>query len=203
MNFFQFIWKEYKTQLILALLIFGGMVVFSIWRPELHKNIAWLEAIAGLGTLLFAAFLWINSLNQNWQNNLPKRITVQYRWEGRNVMVCKEALLTSESDARTWALQIGQQMSGCQRLKFSPFFTFKRLGIKKNSTSGGRYNAYLFIYYLTEIPLPDQASQEGKDGFKWKIENGTFEWIPVYGDDDTVTYEATYNPTKSQIIPTK
>lgn len=202
MNFFQFIWKEYKAQIILAALVFGGMFMLSIWRPDLHKNIAWLEPIAGLGTLLFAAFLWINGLSQNWQNNLPKRITVQYRWEGRNVMVCKDALLTSESDARTWALQIGQQMSGCQKLKFSPFFTFKRLGIKKNPQSGLRYNAYIFTYYLTEIPVPDNATPGEKEDFTWKIKNGTIEIVPIYGDDDSVTYQPTFYPSKNQVIPT-
>jgi hypothetical protein len=198
MRFYYFTIKHYWAQMLIALAIFGGLVYFSVVKPEWHRDIGWLDPIAGVGTLLLALFLWINNIRREWENNLPKRITVQYQWQGRNVMVCYDALLVSESDARTWALQIGQQMSGCQRLKFEPFFNLQQRGIQKERATGKPYKAYTFTYYLTELPLPDGATPEKQAEFTRKLEAGCIERYPQYNADGTITMTDGYIPSRSQ-----
>lgn len=198
MNLFSYISSQYPKQLIFSTLIFGGLIIASIIRSEWHGNIAWLESITGVGTLIFAVFLWLNGIRREWEENLPKRITVQYQYQGRNVMVCYDALLVSESDARTWALQIGQQMSGCQRLKFEPFFNLQQRGIQREKTSRKRYKAFTFTYYLTELPIPEHLSPEKQNEFRQKLEAGCIERYPHYNSDGTITMTDGYVPSRSQ-----
>lgn len=174
------------------------MVYASIVNPEWHNDIAWFEAIAGAGTLFFAFFLWINGIRREWEDNLPKRITVQYQYQGRNVMVCYDALLVSESDARTWALQIGQQMSGCQRLKFEPFFNLQQRGVQNEKVSGKKYKAFVFTYYLTGLPVPDGATSEKQDEFRKRLENGCIERYPEYHQDGSISMTDGYVASKNQ-----
>lgn len=198
MRLHTFLAKKYWPQILIALLIFGTLVTASIYRPVWHTSIAWLEAIAGLGTLLFAGLLWFNGIRREWEDNLPKRITVQYQWQGRNVMVCYDALLVSESDARTWALQIGQQMSGCQRLKFEPFFDLQQRSIQTEKTTGKKYKGFVFTYYLTDLPVPDGATPENQAAFKMSLENGCIERYPHYHQDGTISTEDGYIVSKKQ-----
>lgn len=201
MNSFAYAFQKYWPQIITAFLLFGGITYASIIRPEWHGDIAWLESIAGVGTLLFAFFLWLNSIRREWKEDLPKRITVQYQWQGRNVMVCYDALLVSESDARTWALQIGQQMSGCQRLRFEPFFNLQERGIQKESKNGKNYKAFTFTYFLTDLPVPDGESPEKQAEFKRRLETGCIERYPHYHQDGTISMTDGYVPSKGQKMP--
>jgi len=198
MQLFNYTMKHYWRQVLFALVIFGGLTYASTIQSDWHQNIAWLESIAGVGVLLFAFFLWLNGIRREWEDNLPKRMTVQYQWQGRNVLVCYDALLVNESDARTWALQIGQQMSGCQRLKFEPFFNLQQRGIQTEKGSGKKYKAFVFTYYLTEIPVPDGATSEIQTVFKSKLENGCIERYPHYHQDGTISMEDGYVGAKNQ-----
>ena len=198
MRFYGYIFKHYWSQILITLTIFGGLIYASVVKPEWHRDIGWLDSIAGVGTLLLAFFIWTNNIRREWENNLPKRMTVQYQWQGRNVMVCYDALLVDESDARTWALQIGQQMSGCQRLKFEPFFNLQQRGIQTEKVSGKRYKAFVFTYYLTELPVPDGATPESQAAFRTKLENGCIERYPHYHQDDTISMEDGYVVSKNQ-----
>lgn len=198
MRLYNYIFKHYWLQITVAFAIFGSLVGTSIVMPQWHQSIAWLESISGVGTLMLAFFLWLNNIRREWEDNLPKRITVQYQWQGRNVMVCYDALLVNESDARTWALQIGQQMSGCQRLKFEPFFNLQQRGILSEKTSGKMYKAFVFTYYLTELPVPDGETPEKQAAFKSKLEKGCIERYPHYHQDGTISMEDGYASSKNQ-----
>jgi len=198
MRFHNYSIKHYWPQVLIALVIFGGLIYASVAKPVWHGSIAWLESIAGVGTLFFAIFLWFNSIRREWEDKLPKRITVQYQWQGRNVMVCYDALLVSESDARTWALQIGQQMSGCQRLKFEPFFNLQIQGIQKGKAGGKFFKSYSFTYYLTELPVPDGTSSGIQAEFKRRLENGCIERYPHYHADGAITMTDGYIPSTGQ-----
>jgi len=200
MQYLRYILKHYLGQILFAALLFGALVYASAVKPEWHRDIAWVEAIAGAGTLFFAAFLWLNSMRREWENNLPKRITVQYRWQGRNVMYCENALLVEESDARTWALQIGQQMSGCQKLKFQPFFDLQKRGIQTEKQTGQKYKSFVLTYYLTELPEPDQGTDEEKRAFKKRLEEGCIERYPLYHPDGGVSMTDGYNTSRNPIM---
>lgn len=198
MQLHRYAFAKYWPQILVALVLFGGLTYAALAKPQWADSLGLLDPVAGVGTLLFALFLWFNTIQREWESNLPKRITVQYQYQGRNVMVCYDALLVNESDARTWALQIGQQMSGCQRLKFEPFFNLQQRGIQKEKASGRYYKAYTFTYYLTELPVPDHAAPEKQNEFKNRLEAGCIERHPHYNADGTITMTDGYVPSKSQ-----
>lgn len=195
---FSYALKNHWFQILFALLVFAGLIGAALFKPEWYDIINWFEAIVGVGTLIIAAFLWWNSAYREWNERLPKRITVQYQWQGRNVMICHDALLVSESDARTWALQIGQQMSRCQRLKFEPFFNLKEVGIRTEKTTGQQFRSYIFTYYLTELPVPDNESPDVQNEFKNRLEKGCVERYPHYSIDGAITMTDGYVLSNSQ-----
>jgi hypothetical protein len=202
MEFLKYTFDKNRLQFFLAAFIFCGLFFAAYMNPEWHKNVAWLEAITGVGTFVFALFVWLNGLMQTWEDNLPKRITVQYKYQGRLVMVSFDSLLTSVSDARQWALQIGQQMSGCQRLQFDPFFDLVENGIRRLPVTGKAYKSYTFTYFLKSLPVPDNGTDEVKASFLWKLENGCYEIRPEYASDGSFKMVEGYNAGTAQNITT-
>lgn len=71
-------------------------------------------------TLVVAFLVWVGELHGDWIESLPKRLTVRFTFEEKDVMVCEGAYLAGESDIRAWAQQLGGQMSDDQGLKFFP-----------------------------------------------------------------------------------
>ena len=199
MPFTSFFLNTYRAQLILAALVFGGISYLCVTQPAFQEKISWFDPIVEVGLLFFAILLWLNGILREWKNSLPKRLTAQFQYQGRNVMVCHDALLVNEGDARTWALQIGQQMSGCQRLKFEPFFNLQERGIQKEKTTGKQYKAYIFTYYLTELPVPDNATPEIQAEFKRQLETGCLERYPIYNADGTISTADGYTLSKPKM----
>lgn len=198
MNFFRYVFEKHWYQIIIAVLVFAGILYLASNREAWYQKLSWVDPIIGFGTLLFAFFLWINDLRHKWEDNLPKRITVQYQYGGRNVMVCYHALLTNLADARAWVLQIGQQMSGSNRLSFEPFYNLQDNGIQWNQTHQKQFKSYVFTFYLKELPLPDNVSEQAKANFKSELENGCWEWIPRYNSDGTINIDKGYQANAGQ-----
>jgi hypothetical protein len=201
MKFTSFFLQAYRIQIIVALVAFGGIIYFCIQKPGFQSDVAWFDPISGVAMLLFTSLLWLNGINLEWKNSLPKRMTVQFQYQGRNILICYDALLVNEADARTWALQIGQQMTDCQRLKFEPYFNLKEAGIKTEDVTGRLYRSFVFTYYLKEIPVPDKmvATPEEQDNFKIKLASGCIEWTPIINADKTLSVKATYVKSTQKI----
>lgn len=200
MNFTTFLGNKYKVQIIMAVLIFGLMILCSIIKPLWHADIAWFESIAGTGTLLFVIFSWVNGIRQEWENNLPKRITAEFRFEGRNVMVCRDALLINEAEARAWGQQIGAQMASVRWLKFEPYYKLEKLRIKRSTITGERHKPYKIIFFLTELPMPDQGNEKHLKQVRWELENGCIEWAPEEKDNGEITVRPGFIAGKRQVI---
>jgi len=198
MNFFRYVFQKHWYQIVAAILVFVGVLYLASNWAVWHQKLTWVDPIIGFGTLLFAFFLWLNDLRHKWEDSLPKRVTVQFQYGGRNVMVCYDALLTNLADARAWALQIGQQMSGSQRLSFEPFYYLNENGIQWNQKHKKQFKSYVFTFYLKQLPLPDNVSEQEKENFKRDLEMGCFEWIPEYHSDGTISVGKGYNPLTSQ-----
>jgi hypothetical protein len=194
-----FLLKQYGIQAIIAIAIFGVMIVTSLWSPDRHKDIAWLESIFGAGTCFFAIFLWYNAIRREWIDSLPRRITVQFQYQGHNVMVCKDATLTEKSDARTWALQIGQQISKCQRLEFGPFYTFEDRGIIKEPDKNQVFRRFVFTYYLSDLPNYDLQKEPEKEAILNKMKGGCIVWSPHYNHDGSIEQRETVEPTGQKV----
>jgi hypothetical protein len=184
MKFINYIFSKHSWQIIITLFVFAVVIIAGIKFPNWHQDMSWLDPLAGLGTLVLAAFLWFNNLHIAWENQLPKRITVQYLYNGKPVMEAKDTTLTDIADARTWALQVGQQISGSQKLLIETYFDFASNGILTDANSQKPYVSYSFKYTLTHLP----------DNFPTNI---CRLWILKYNQDGSVR-----NIDKSEIALT-
>lgn len=173
MTFIPYIFSKHSGQIILVLAIFPLIVILGMKFQDLHQSVSWFDPLAGLGTLLLAVFLWFNSIFREWESQLPKRLTVLYLFNGKPIMEAKDTVLTDLADARPWALQIGQQMSGSQKLLFEPYFEFSGNGIFKDPITQKSYCSYTFKYILSDFP----------DKFPANI---CRVWTPVYNQDGSL-----------------
>ena len=136
-----------------------------------------LDPVIGLGTFMVAVLVWYNEKKQDWENKLPKKLTVFFKYKGKNLMSCKEAYLASEGDIRAWAQQIGSQMSGGARLDFKPFIQQDQP--KNVHAKDGWYRLYTVTFFLDDIPKPNQntsnkeeiIAQLNGDGIHWPTED--------------------------------
>lgn len=180
-----YIWHFYYLQIISAFVIFGGLISLSIYKSDWHHNIDWLEAIAGVGTLLFAFFLWLNNVSKEWENNLDKRLTAYFKYESRDVIVFRNILLFNESDMRAWSQQIARQKADGD-IKFEPFFRYRDRGVEYTKT-GKPMKSYEITFYLSAIPekLKPRLGYHGDETKKkWCIE-----WHQVENEDGSISMD--------------
>jgi hypothetical protein len=71
-------------------------------------------------TLLVAFYVWFGELGQQWEDQLPARMTVLFLREGNPAIVCRYAWLAAPDDLRAWAQQVAGQAVGERFLEFSP-----------------------------------------------------------------------------------
>jgi hypothetical protein len=78
------------------------------------------QSILGFGTLLVATFVWHGEICEDWENALPKRMSVFFLHEGRPVIISRYIWLADEGDLRAWGQQVAAQ-AACERfLNFYP-----------------------------------------------------------------------------------
>ena len=116
-----------------------------------------LNPLIGIGTFFFALAVWYGEKYQDWEQKLPKRLTVRFIYENKLAMICKNATLVSEADIRQWGQQIGSQMNNNNRLSFKPFFQIEseppRILERKF------YKPYYLEYYLDALPSHNDTLQ--------------------------------------------
>ena len=122
------LWRTLKyiigdSKLFAILFLFGLVVSILIayyFKENLYND--WIDPIASIMTLLVAISIALVGYRKTWIDSLPKKLTVHYTCQNRYHLSCYYADLTSEGDIRTWAQQIGAQMTNNSRLSFNPFF---------------------------------------------------------------------------------
>ncbi len=84
-------------------------------------------------TLFVAISVFISGLREEWKQSRPKKLSVTFTFEGKEVMRCDKATLSSEGDIRALSQQIGKQMAG-GNLKLKPILdtVSNRLAQDKN-----------------------------------------------------------------------
>jgi len=85
--------------------------------------VGWLiniQALLGAGTLLVALFVWYGEIHEDWENILPKRMSVFFLHNGLPVIVCRYVWLAGEGDLRAWGQQVAAQAVGERFLSFYP-----------------------------------------------------------------------------------
>lgn len=164
--------RKHGWQIALAIIVFGSLIFLSLYREKWYDAINWFEAIAGVGTLILATFLWWNDMRKNWEDQLPKKLNAYFTFESYNVLVFKNILLISEGDIRAWAQQIALQKVG-EKLSLEPFFRFESLGVQRNA-NGIPVKVYEITFFLSAIPeklktaLGYHAESTQKYCFEWE-----------------------------------
>lgn len=133
---------------------------FSWWSKS------W-DAVIGITTFVIAVLVWLTEAKQEWENKLPKRLTVRFlyrknkneKWE--TVMCCRNAFLAGEGDIRAWGQQLGVQMSGTKFLQFEPFIEQTEPQII--NYKGTFYKFYSVAFYLNELPTPVHLAEKEKE----------------------------------------
>ena len=118
----------------------------------------WLDPVVGVTTLAVAMVVWMGELRQDWENSLPKRLTVSFQYQGREYMRCEQAYLAGESDIRAWGQQLGSQMAGTPFLRFQPNIIQQPGKICRDSHTGACYKHYFVTFFLTHLPRPHRDS---------------------------------------------
>lgn len=195
-----FICKKHWLQILFAVLISGFLgVSYFNQEGQLYSGFDRLDPLLGFLTLMIAILVWVIQVRKEWEDSLPKRLTVQFDYEGRIIMKCKEAMLVGESDIRNWGQQIGQQMSFGTFLKFDPYIKLESPKIKYNKKWREYYKHYIATFYLTELPdMPKPPNAATKAEYEENFNNGhCLIWSPEYDEDKTVRKKLEWNKNNS------
>jgi len=127
--------------------------VLSFWSGSLEK---WI----GIGTFFVAFAVWWAEVAQEWRNNLPKRLTVEFLFEdeqGKRVLMrCEKAHLSDMADIRSLGQQIGSQLvnpdNPDRTLSFKAPFVKQKPGQIEFSTGPGFFTHYHVKFVLTRLP---------------------------------------------------
>ena len=170
----RYTWQSRRTQILGA--AFGVLIVAlavilvprlrppSTILPAAPDWLSWqdnLQTLFGLATLLVAVFVWLDELNEEWSEDLPRLLSFFFFFQGQPALVCYHAYLAGESDIRAWAQQIGgRQMTGGD-LHFRPVVDSRPV---EYLTDGA--NVYLHHqvrFTLTDLPnlLAETAQATG------------------------------------------
>ena len=120
--------------------ILGLVIVLRAWNelyPPIHFQNAtaatsasptnwagWLDNLQSylaVGTFFVALFVWYGEIRNDWQNDLPKRMSVFFFHKGKPVIVCRYVWLAGSEDLRAWGQQVAAQaVENDRNLKFGP-----------------------------------------------------------------------------------
>lgn len=133
---------------ILLIFIFLGIVLWGDYHynnAQLKESLFdyFLDPWIGIGTFVLAMIIGYQNLQREWEENLPKKLTVHFKLDDKYVFTCYEAFLADESDIRTWGQQIGKQMNDGGNLVFYPFIDSKKTKIINNE-----YKRYEVVFHL-------------------------------------------------------
>ena len=149
---------EKKWWTILSFFLLAGIIILIVRRTD-HEAWwnGWVEIPVVLGTFIFSLLVFALTSYKEWDNELPKRLTVHFVLRRQNdpsndkyLMTCHEALLIDINDIRAWAQQIGTQLTLKPNNRLDFLLEFK---IDPNPERVNyAYNLYTMTYYLTSIP---------------------------------------------------
>lgn len=133
----RFAWQRQKAAIRLGLIAFLlVLIVYSIgpiWKlifqtQDLLVNSGVLNGVTAaftFATFVVAVLVWWGEVKEDWEEGLPKRLTVVFLFKSLPAMVCEDAMLVAEGDIRAMAQQLGAQIVGDRSLVIDPFLTVK------------------------------------------------------------------------------
>ena len=140
LEIFSHIIKFHGVKIVIMIsAIVGLVIVLHAWNelypPMMIKNATmisaspsnwagWLnnlQSYLAVGTFFVALFVWYGEIRNEWQNELPKRMSVFFFHAGDPVIVCRYVWLASAEDLRAWGQQVAAQaVDDDRKLKFGP-----------------------------------------------------------------------------------
>jgi hypothetical protein len=141
LEIFFYILKHHGMKIIIMISAIVGLVIaLHAWNelyPPMHIQNAttmtsvspsnwagWLnnlQSYLAVGTFLVALFVWYGEIRNDWQNELPKRMSVFFFHAGNPVIVCRYVWLAGAEDLRAWGQQVAAQaVDNDRNLKFGP-----------------------------------------------------------------------------------
>ncbi|MBN1236647.1 MAG: hypothetical protein JW999_11480 [Methanotrichaceae archaeon] len=119
---FRYTLQHQRCPIIIMAFFIAAVFLGSLYLNELHVPatvsntpkswIDWLinaQSILGVGTLLVAFFVWRGEIQEDWENDLPKRLSVFFFHEGNPLIVCRYVWLAGADEIRTWGQQVAMQ----------------------------------------------------------------------------------------------
>jgi hypothetical protein len=113
--------QNIATVLISSPMFFQNGIAQSTESPSTW--IGWwinVQSLLGGGTLLVALFVWYGEIREEWENRLPKRMSVFFLYQGLPAIICRYVWLADEGDLRAWAQQVAGQAAQVPYLRFYP-----------------------------------------------------------------------------------
>ncbi len=116
-----------------------------------------LQVFFGVFTLLIAVFVWYGEVREDWEDSLPKLLSVYFFHGNVPVFVCRQAWLAHEGDIRAMGQSIGQQMNNGVRLDFVPYLHELPPQLVLDSTGHARKHCRV-KFRLVEVPAVARRS---------------------------------------------
>lgn len=125
----RYAWQHHRIQIIIMgivmLALFVGVFFWDeLCLPIFFRNATtaspanptnwanWLinaQSFLSVGTLLVALSVWWGEISEDWQNDLPKRLSVFFFYKDRPLIVCRYVWLAGADEIRTWGQQVALQ----------------------------------------------------------------------------------------------
>jgi len=139
-----------------------------------------MNAYAGIATLCVALAVWWGELREDWLDNLPKKLTVRFEFNGRLVMECRLAALSGLGDRRQLEQQIGMQMTNCNKLDFAAPAISLEGGDVREDANAEHYLDYHLTFTLLKMPTPINSEvTAGTHYLLWKPPFKSVDVLPL------------------------
>jgi len=172
--------KEYKILFLIILafiLLISSNYLAVIIEQFAHINSK--ELIKWIAPIIAIIALYVK-VKTDWENTLPKRLTVVCIFGGKEIVKCKNAFLSDEGDIRTLGQQIGSQMFEARFLNFAMYQIKKEsLGIFLNENNE-IYKGYKVAFKLYSMPsnemFRNRELNKGLESHLEKMQTHTLIW---------------------------
>ena len=117
--YFKYIVDNRIFSLLFVVLIaaYLSIILQTEWQFSISLKDVWNEIfnhVVGIATVIVAVAVWFAELTEEWREQLPKRLTVNFVYlnnkELKTVMRCEKAHLSDIADVRALGQQIGSQL---------------------------------------------------------------------------------------------
>ncbi len=159
--------KSIKMLFILTVVAFLWAFFFSS-RETTYNLFVWENWDNFITVLTFIVAITIGWLDyvRYWRESLPNKLTVHFVYNEEYIMSAYTVSLSSKSDLRAWAQQIGRQMIGGKSLNFQVTYAQKHSKIVNN-----QFKHYEVTYYLTTEPEIFQKPSYKNKYLTWVVED--------------------------------